>query len=411
MKLCELPEEEFREYSKQHPLTTFLQTPEIGHLREQYGWKAYYLGMKENSRILGASMVLARKNFLGKKIFYAPRGFLIDFSNFSLVKEFTKQVKQFVKEHGGYVLTIDPYLPIRERDIDGNLVENGFDHTDIFENLKKIGFIPTYQSEQVRFMFALDIQDKSIDEIYKNFRPNTRNIIKKTQKTGIVVRELTLEELSIFKKLTEETSQRKGFSDKKLSYYEDMYRLFSKYGEIQYKIAEIHLPDYQKRLMEDLEKEKNRISKLTDAKANEGKKKEILVTISSLEKRIAEAKSLEAKHGPTLVLSGGMFLLYGNEVIYLFSGNYKEFMQFNGQYLIQWEMIQYAIQHGFQRYNFYGITGNFDKSDKDYGMYEFKKGFNGSVIELFGELELPVHPYYHLHKILHKLRGNQKRGL
>ena len=51
-----------------------------------------------------------------------------------------------------------------------------------------------------------------------------------------------------------------------------------------------------------------------------------------------------------------------------------------------------------------GITGNFDKKDKDYGMYEFKKGFNARVIELIGELELPITYHYQIHQLLSSLK-------
>ena len=34
---------------------------------------------------------------------------------------------------------------------------------------------------------------------------------------------------------------------------------------------------------------------------------------------------------------------------------------FAGSYAIQWTMINYAIDHGIDRYNFYGISGNFSE--------------------------------------------------
>ena len=41
---------------------------------------------------------------------------------------------------------------------------------------------------------------------------------------------------------------------------------------------------------------------------------------------------------------------------------------------------------------------------KDYGIYEFKKGFNGYVEELIGEYELPITWHYKLMKIIHKIK-------
>ena len=107
----------------------------------------------------------------------------------------------------------------------------------------------------------------------------------------------------------------------------------------------------------------------------------------------------------TITLSGSQFMLTKPEVLYLNSGNYDEYMMFNSQYLIQWNMIKYAVEHGYKRYNFYGISGNFDRNDKDYGMYEFKTRFNGHVEELIGEYEMPIGFSYKIIKILSKIKN------
>lgn len=411
MKLYELSESEFREFLDQHPLKTFLQTPEIAKFRKNLGWDIYYVGLKEDDHLIAATMMVAKGKFFGKKIFYAPRGVLIDFENQEIVKCFFEQLKCFIKSHNGYTFKMDPYYELIEHDINGDIVKGGFDHTNILHNLKNLGFHKKSKSEQMDWMFALDIEGKTIEEIRKNFRQNTRNIINKTLKSNIIIRELEYNELHIFKKLTEETSTRKQFEDKSLAYYQKMYQLFQPLHQIKYLIAEIHFPEY----IHSLESEKNtlleKINKLTNSKANDGKRKELYVSVESLNKKIEEAKKIQKEFGDILVLSGGMFLLYGNEIVYLFSGNYKKYMQFNAQYLIQWEMIQYAVKHHYKRYNFYGITGNFDKHDKDYGMYEFKKGFGGYVIELIGELELPITYHYKVHHWLssfkQKLKGKK----
>ena len=408
MKLYELSEQEFRTFLNEHPLKTFLQTPEIAKMREASGWETHYVGLKEKDKLVGASMLTAKKSFMGKKIFYAPRGVLVDFENKKIRNTLIKELKKYIKNHNGYVFKMDPYYELKERDIDGNLTPNGFDHTNILNDLKQLGFLEIEKPEQLKWMFALDIEGKTIDELKKNFRQNTRNIINKTLKSNIVVRELEFDELPIFKNLTEETSERKHFSDKTLSYYQTMYQLFKPFNQIKYMIAEIHLKEYTESLKKEQNTIQQKIYKLTPSKANDGKRKEFQISVESLTKKIKEAKEIQKENGDILVLSGGMFLLYGDEVVYLFSGNYKKYMQFNAQYMIQWEMINYAVNHQYKRYNFYGITGNFDKNDKDYGMYEFKKGFGGYVIELIGELELPITYHYKIHKKLSHLKQKLK---
>ena len=128
------------------------------------------------------------------------------------------------------------------------------------------------------------------------------------------------------------------------------------------------------------------------------------MAIAGIEKRSKQAEDIRAKDGDVINLSASMFMLTDPEVIYLSSGNYEEYMFYNSQYLIQWEMIKYGIEHGFKRYNFYGITGNFDKNDKDYGIYEFKTGFNGYVEELIGEYVYPTSFVYYLMQLIHKIK-------
>lgn len=400
MKFVSLTEEEFRVFAKEHPLKSFIQTPEMAKLKQDQGWNIHYVGVKKNQQILAATLMMSNGNFLGKKMFYAPNGFLIDYQNTNLLSFFTKEIKHYIYKHKGYTLIIDPYLPLLERDINGDVVEHGFDNRPIISRLEALGYHYHGTSSQVKYMFALDTANKKEEEILKEMRPNTRNLIRKTLKPGFIIRELSYDEIEIFKQLTEETSDRKNFSDKPLRYYQKMYELFHDRNELKYMIAEIHFDQYIGGIENELKEEQLRYQKISDKSI--GKKKEAENRMYLLEERKKEALSLQKEVGNVLVLSGGMFMLYGDEIVYLFSGNYKKYMQFNAQYRIQWEMIQYAIRHGYPRYNFYGIIST-DKNHPEYGIYEFKKGFNGYVIELIGEFELKITWFYHLRKLIKKL--------
>lgn len=400
MKFVSLNEEEFRTFADHHPLKSFVQTPEMAKLKQEQGWDIYYVGVKEKDQIIAATLMMSNGNFFGKKMFYAPNGFLIDYQDSDLLSFFTKGIKHYIDQHHGYTLVIDPYLPLRERDINGDLVPNGFDHRPIISALEKLGYHYRGTSSQVKYMFALDVAGKTEEELMKDMRPNTRNLIRKTLKPGFVIKELSYDEINTFKELTEETSNRKHFSDKSLNYYQRMYELFHDRGELKYMIVELHFDQYITGLNQELKDEWERYEKISVKSV--GKKKEAENRIRLLEEKKEEAISLQKEKGNMLVLSGGMFMLYGDEVLYLFSGNYKEYMQFNAQYRIQWEMIQFALKHGYQRYNFYGILST-DKNHPEYGVYEFKKGFNGYVIELIGEFELKINWFYDLRKGIKKL--------
>ena len=407
MKFIKLTEKEYRNFWENHPLKTFLSAPEIGHLRKNNGWDLEYVGVKDNKSLVAATMLVSIKRKLGKKEFYSPRGYLIDFNNKELVNYFTEELKKYIKKNNGYVLRIDPYVIYKQRDIDGNIVENGIDNSSVVSNLYRLGFkkVPIKDMEQVGWMFSLDIGEKKEKEILDEMKPNTRNTIRKASKIGITIRELAYDELDKFQDIMIQTGQRKNFSIRKLSYYQDMYKLLHDKNQIKYVITELDLNNYLERLEEDREKKVKELSKLNDAKYNDGKRKSLNNEISSFDKRIKETKDIRKSTGKDkIILSVSMFILIQPEIIYLSSGNYEEYLHFNSQYLIQWDMIKYGIAHKFKKHNFYGIPANINERPKDYGIYEFKRGFNGYVEELIGEFELPIAKEYYILKLIHKIR-------
>mgnify|MGYP004618993129 FL=1 len=407
MKFQEITEKEYREFWENHPLKTFLSAPEISKLREKSNWTTYYVGVKEEKKLIAATMLLSHKRHFGKYEFYSPRGYLLDFKNKELLEFFTNELKKYIKDKKGYVLRIDPYVIFKERDIDGNIVEDGIDNSDVVNNLQSFGFkkVKTENMEQVGWMFSLNLDGKTEEQILKEMKPNTRNTIRKAEKFGITVNEISYDELDRFQNIMVETGERKGFGVRKLSYFQEMYKLFHDKNEVKYFITELDLNAYIKRLEEEKQEKEEKLNSLSDAKYNDGQKKNLTNEIASIDKRIIDSNKIKEESGKDVItLSGSMFMLIKPEVIYLSSGNYEEYMKFNSQYLIQWELIKYGIENGFKKHNFYGIPANINKHPKDYGIYEFKRGFNGVVEELIGEFALPITWHYNLFELIHKIK-------
>lgn len=385
MEFIELSEQEYRTFWEKHPLKTFLSAPEIGKLRQTSGWSVFFVGVKKDKEVVAATMLVAHKRHFGKFEFYAPRGVLIDYHDEKLCSFFLKEIKNFIKKHGGYIFRMDPYIIYKERDIDGNIVTDGVDNSSFVTFLKQFGFrrVADTDMEQVGWMFSLPLEGKSKEQILKEMKPNTRNTIRKTEKIGITVKELGYDELERFQNIMVETGERKNFSVRSVSYFQQMYQLFHDKGEVKYYVTELNLKEYVKRLEKEKQAVVDKLDGLSDAKYNEGQKKNLKNELASFDKRIGEAKTIQQeKNTDIITLSGSMFMIIEPEIIYLSSGNYEEFMKFNSQYLLQWMMIQYGLEHNFKKHNFYGIPADIASHPKDYGIYEFKRGFNGQVEEL-----------------------------
>ena len=316
-------------------------------------------------------------------------------------------MKDYIKKQKGYVLRIDPYVLYQQRNLDGEIVKDGWNNKKSVQNLEKLGYkkVQIKDMEQVGWMFSLNLEGKTEKDILKEMKPNTRNTIRKASKIGTTIRELDYDELDKFQSIMEETGERKNFSIRKLDYYQDMYKLFHDKGEIKYVITELNLKQYIERLNNEQQEKKKELEKLNDAKYNDGKRKAINNEIASIEKRKKEAIEIRKhKNKDIITLSGSMFIMIQPEIIYLSSGNYSEYMQFNSQYLIQWDMIKYGLENNFKKHNFYGIPADINLHPKDYGIYEFKRGFNGEVEELIGEYELPISIHYYIMKLIKKIR-------
>jgi lipid II:glycine glycyltransferase (peptidoglycan interpeptide bridge formation enzyme) len=151
-----------------------------------------------------------------------------------------------------------------------------------------------------------------------------------------------------------------------------MYDLFHARGEVMFMVAEADVPEETESTSED-----HKLGRTASSVSEEG-------------------DSVSTKR---TVLSAAMFMTYGDEVIYLFSGSDEKYMRdYNAQYLIQYHLLKFPAANHYKIYNFYGINGLPDENSKDYGIYEFKKGFGGHVVELIGSFELSLSKTYTLAK-------------
>lgn len=401
MKFKAITEKEYQKFWDKHPQKTFLSSVEIGRLRKQNGFGVDFLGVFDEDKLVAAAMVTSKVRRFNKKDFYCPRGPLMDYNNKELVEYFIEKLKDFAKKNGGYGLRIDPYVIKQQRDINGDIVEGGEDNLNAIDNLKSLGFkkVPVARREQVAWMFSLDIDGKTEDQIMKEMSSSTRQRVRRTERIGIDIRELKKDELGAFQDILDETAERKSFHSRDLKYHEDMYDLFG--DQVKFFITSLDLDKYSKKLHAELDEKNEQLSKAK----KEGEKKNIEKDIVSLNLKLKEADEIREKTGKKVInLSSSMFVLMQPEVIYLESGNYNQYMKFNAQYLIQWELIKYGIKHGFKKHNFYGIPDEINTHPKDFGIYEFKKGFNGYVEELIGEYELPVSKEYYMLHAIHKTR-------
>lgn len=427
MKLKKLTKKEFKTFADKNPEITFHQTEEWANLKKVNNWDAHYIGLEDdNKKIIAGALLLSKTlPIIKKKMFYSPRGFLIDYNDKKLLKKFTEEIKKYAKKENAIFIKIDPFVEYQEHDNNGDIVKNGYNNKDAVENLKSLGykffgFNLMQDTLQPRWMHVIETKDRTLDDVMKDMESKTRQILRKNEKCGITTREITRDELPIFKDIMKHTSDRREFVDRPLSYYEAMWDALHDSGILKILIAEIDFNKYEKNTLEEKEeieknlkdriykKEKN-ILKMNEKKYNFSNKQDE-EAIKRLEKQLEKIKELKDEYGDKEILGGILFLIYGNEVLSLHGGSHAKLMQFQSAYTIHFEGVKMAVEGNYNRYNFYGITGDFRKENPLYGLYLFKKSFGGHVVELIGEYDLVVSKFWYTvynlaFKTYHKLKN------
>ena len=99
MELVTLTKKEFKKFADKHNQITFHQTEQWANLKAKNGWSAHYVGLKDEKNVVAAALLLDKKlPIINKKMFYSPRGFLIDYNDYKVIKKFTEEIKKYAKK-------------------------------------------------------------------------------------------------------------------------------------------------------------------------------------------------------------------------------------------------------------------------------------------------------------------------
>ncbi len=185
---------------------------------------------------------------------------------------------------------------------------------------------------QPRFVFRLPIEGRTEEEMMAFFTQKTRYNIRLAIRKGVEVRICGKEMVPEFTRIMAVTGSRDGFATRPAWYFE---RILDSLGEH----ARLYMAFFE-------------------------------------DKPVA----------------GTLAIHYGDKVWYLYGASANEYRNVMPNYLLQWEMIRWAIETGCTLYDFRGVSGDLSEDNPLYGLYRFKKGFNGDLCEFCGDLELRLRP-------------------
>ena len=396
MELRELSKKEFDNYALNHPFGSFQQTSFWGKFMEGDKFHAYYVGGFIKEKIVGASLLLSCEIRKKIRVFYAPRGFLIDYKNEELLKEFTEEVKNFIIEKHGIFLKIDPYILVRDRDSEGNIIEGGVYNDFVKINLEHAGFIKTTDKIQPKWLSRINLKDKNLEDVFNGFSPKARQTIRRNERLGFKVRDLDFKEIDKFMVIINKEENKYNTVSPTKTFFQDLKQAFD--GNIQFK--EVYFK--KEEVISNIDKMIIEVNKEKEVRINNYHNSKMTVDYfidKELEdekeiKRLENLKEYFSKCSDDVSMGIYMFITIGNEIVSLYGGIVDEYNKLDASYTLHYEMIEYAIENGYKYYNLYEIGDITDSNNKLANSYNYKKNFGGEVIELVGEYDLIINPKY-----------------
>ena len=391
MNLRILSIEEFTNYQKNHLLSNFYQTVNYGMLMAEVDYDYDLIGMvDENNNIVAASLILIKP--IGIKCFYgyAPRGFLIDYNNLKLVREFTTKLKEYYYEKNVIFIKINPNLPIGEIDTNNFIITYNENKKiiNILENngYKKLADNLYFEAQLPRFNAFIDLKNYTSEKLNKN----TKNKIKKAIRKGLQFELVDKDKIKEFYNLM------KNKKDNNEYYYQDYYTVFSKDDNIDLFLVSIDYNAFLQNSQYIYDEETNRNNKLNAKLANNNSEKVINAKMNS-DKVLLSYKNdiMEATKGIAdnnkVYLAGALVIKHNNMVSIVFSAFDKNYKRFAPNYFLHYSIIKY-YQDKYDYLDLNGVVGNFEVENPYSGLNRFKLGFNPRIYEFIGEFDLIVEP-------------------
>ena len=357
--LKEIDKETHVEFLKNYQTFSFLQLPCWAEVKS--GWKSKSVGWFDERKLVCVGLILIRNIPKTKwSLFYLPEGPVLDPDYAKNVVDWLTPLRDFAKESGAFNLKLGPQVTINTwsaatiksaisdnvyrqfKDVDPDRV-NPFGH-EIGTKLRNLGGkqIETdgegFGDVQPRFVFAIDVEGKSDEELLATFSQEWRRNIKKAEKSEVKVRQANFSDLEIFHTLYKETAKRDKFTPRPLNYFKQMWKSLN---ENSNNLAEMRL-------------------------------------------YIAEQENI--CHAACL------WVRVGKHVWYTYGASSTNGRELRPSNAIQWQMMRDARDAGAGIYDMRGIAATLNEKSPLFGLLRFKIGTGGKVIQYVGEWDFVLKP-------------------
>ena len=419
MQIITLNPVDFEAFARNHEYKSYYQTVSYGNVMKAIGFNVHYIGIKDNDELIGASLIVYKEIYMGKKIAYAPRGILFDYTDKEKTIELGRKIKRLFKRQGFMLFRMDPFIPATIRDKNGKTIDINKDINNIMINIKSAGFIFEkkrlyFEKEHPRFE-AIKVIDKDTGTIFRKLDKNIKHKLRRASGCGITVvvdSNKNVNELYEFVK-------DKGIYSKK--YLEEIVKNFNN-SKLYYALlnTDSFVIEAKKRFEREEEINNNYAKRIQSMKLGKDSTKKTKILNKKMDSdRLLDvykadlvlATDLLRDHPKGLLIAGCLTVEYEGTSYMIADGYNKNLGHLDANYLIKWFIIDDLQNRGIKYFNMNAISGNFTKKNPYKHLNEAKLGFNVVPREYIGEFNLILDRFhYALYKTFDKDKNYQVKN-
>ena len=385
MRIVSLSPQQFQEFASAHPLNNYMQTHKYALVMADYGYTYDFIGYSDNNELVAATIILSKVINGKTKYGYAPKGFLINYYDETILKAFLKDIKDYYLKQDYIFIKFNPEIIIGQTSKAQNYSVSYNGNVRVIDILKDLGVkrrieLKDFDLVQPKNLAYIDLKNFNIKNIDRAFRKKVRKCIN----SGMSLVAGDVKEIDKLYPMLK--------TQRPIIYYRTFFNAFDKDKSIDLLFVKM---DFEKRLTfirskyekeEVLNNELNMLIQKDPSQANLNKKMASDKRLDVMKEAILKATEQLKKH-KEVIIAGALVIKHFNRVTILTSGFDAEFKGLNPNHFLHYAIIE-RYKPYFNYLDLGGITGKFDGNTPYKGLDDFKLKWNPTIYELIGEFDL-----------------------
>ena len=385
-----IPTLEYDQFVKEHELVNVLQSSAWEEVKSD--WQHEKFGAYRGDKLLATASILIKTLPLGYRMFYIPRGPVLDYKDAELLNFVLQSIKSYARSKRAIFVIFDPSICLSQSSIKHEKIEYP-ENMAIIENFQRMGVRWSGKTDGMGDTIQPRIQAKVYKENFTEDKlcKSTKQAIRSARNKGVEIQIGRDELLESFSFLMKKTEKRKDIHLRNEAYYKKLLDNFKDKAYITLATLDIakRLRELEEQLAKNLALEEafTESTRTSKVEAQKKEKERLVEERDFLQRYLNEEKS-------NIPLAATLSLEFGNTSVNLYAGMDDAFKRYNAPILTWYETARYAFERGMVWQNLGGVENSLNG-----GLYHFKEKFNPTIEEYLGEFTMPTHPLYSLLRI------------